>query len=100
MQQEPIAILGAIGGHFRRLGTAKSLHDNGKQSGDLAKLCGMSEYAARKNLSASGKFSAAFYAKAAELILETDFAMKTSYDLPERLLEVLIIRLAQEARNG
>ena len=40
-----------------------------------------------------------FCAKAAELILETDRQMKTSYDEPERLLEVLIMRLAQEARH-
>ena len=39
-------------------------------------------------------------AKAAELILETDRQMKTSYDDPDRLLELLILRLGQEARNG
>ena len=100
MQQEPLAILGAIGGHFRRLGAARTLLDNGRPAGDLMRLCGMSDFAARKNMSASAKFSAAFYAKASELVLETDYAMKTSYDAPERLLEVLILRLAQEARNG
>ena len=30
MQQEPLAILGAVGGHFRRLGTARTLLDHGK----------------------------------------------------------------------
>ena len=100
MQQEPIMILGAVGGHFRRLSTARTLLDRGGSSGDLMKLCGMSDYAARKNMSAARRFSAGFYATAAELILETDYAMKTSYDEEERLLEVLIMRLAQEARNG
>jgi len=99
MQQEPIAILGAVGGHFRRMATAKTLLDNGKQSGDLMKLCGMADYAARKTMSAAGRFSAQFYATAAELVLETDRQMKTSYDEPERLLELLLMRLAQEARN-
>ena len=64
------------------------------------KLCGMNEYAARKNMAAAGKFSERFYKKAAELILETDRGIKTSLDTPERLLEVLIVQLAQEARNG
>lgn len=100
MQQEPIPILGAIGAHFRRMSTARILSDNGRQSGELMRLCGMSDYAARKTMSAAVRFSPAFYEKAAELILETDFAMKTSLDDPERLLEVLIMELAREARNG
>ena len=100
MQQEPIAILGAIGSHFRRIGTAKTLLDNGKNAGDMAKLCGMSEYPARKVMESAKRFSAAFCALSAELIMETDRKMKTSYDAPERLLEVLVMRLAQEARDG
>ena len=35
-----------------------------------------------------------------ELVLETDYQMKTSFDEQERLLELLILRLAQEARGG
>ena len=100
MQQEPVAILGAIGGHFRRLGTARTLLDNGKNSGDLMRLCGMGDYPARKFMGAARNFSARFCATAAELILQTDYQMKTSYDDPDRLLEVLILRLSQEARNG
>ena len=99
MQQEPIAILGAVGGHFRRMATARTLLDNGKTSADLMKLCGIQDYPARKTMSAAGRFSARFYAAAAELVLETDRQMKTSYDAPERLLELLLMRLAQEARN-
>ena len=41
-----------------------------------------------------------FCAKAAELILETDYRMKTSFDDNERLLELLILRLSQEALHG
>lgn len=100
MQQEPIAILGAIGSHFRRIGTAKTLLDNGKNAGDMAKLCGISEYPARKIMGIAKRFSTAFCALSAELVMETDRKMKTSYDAPERLLEVLVLRLAQEARNG
>lgn len=100
MQQEPIAILGAIGMHFRRLGVARTLLDNGKGTADLSKLTGLKEYPARKTMDAARRFSAPFCARAAELVLETDRQMKTSFDEPERLLEVLVMRLAQEARNG
>ena len=100
MQQEPILILGAIGGHFRRMATARTLLDNGKNASDLMRLCGMADYPARKTMSAAGRFSSAFYAKAAELVLESDRQMKTSFDDPKRILEVLIMRLAQEVKNA
>lgn len=100
MQQDPILILGTIGSHFRRLGAARTLLDNGKNSSDLMRLCRLSDYPARKTMEAARRFSAAFCAKSAELVLETDRQMKTSYDDPARLLEVLILQLAREARNG
>lgn len=100
MQQEPLAILGAVGGHFRRLGTARTLLDNGRNSTDLQKLCGLPDYPARKTMDAARRVRPQFCAKAAELVLEADYRMKTSYDESERLLELLILSLAQEARNG
>lgn len=100
MQQEPIAILGAIGGHFRRLATAKTLADNSQNASELMRLCGMSDYAARKNMAAAARFPSEFYRKAAQLVLETDRKMKTSFDDSERLLEQLVLQLAQEARHG
>ena len=100
MQQEPIAILGAVGAHFRRLGAARTVLDSGRGSGDLMKLCGLSDYPARKTMDAARRFPASFCAKAAELVVETDYRMKTSYDEQERLLELLILQLAQEARRG
>ena len=100
MQQEPIQILGAIGGHFRRLAVARTLADNGKGAGELMRLYRVGDYAARKTMSAAAKFKSGFYRKAAELIMDTDHKMKTSYDDGERLLEVLVVCLAQEARHG
>ncbi len=100
MQQEPIAILGAVGGHFRRISTARTLMDCGKNADDLMRLTGMKDYPARKTMSAAKAFSAKFCRKAAELVMETDYKMKTSFDEQERLLELLILQLAQEARNG
>lgn len=100
MQQEPIAILGAVGGHFRRISTARTLLDNGRQAGELMKLCGITDYAARKTMDAARRFRPEFCQKAAQLVLETDYRMKTSFDEPERLLEMLILQLAQEAKRG
>ncbi len=100
MQQEPIAILGAIGSHFRRIGVARTLMDNGKSVPELMKLCGMGSYPAQKTMDAARRFSPAFCAAAAELVLETDHQMKTSFDDQNRLLELLVLRLAQEARRG
>ncbi len=100
MQEEPIGILGAVGGHFRRLATARTLLDHGKGAAELMKLYKMKEYPAKKAIQACRKFSPAFYAKAAERILETDRQMKTSFDESERLLEMLILQLSVEARNG
>ena len=100
MQQEPIAILGAIGGHFRRIGTARTLLDHGKTAMDLARLCGIAEYPAKKLMDAARRCRPEFCHRAAELVLETDYKMKTSFDDKERLLELLILQLAREAHNG
>ena len=100
MQQEPLAILGAVGGHFRRIATARTLLDHGRNSAELAKLYGLPDYPARKSMEAARRYSSDFCRTAAELILDTDYKMKTSFDDSERLLELLILRLAQEGRNG
>ena len=98
MQQEPLAILGAIGLHFRRISIARVLTDNGKTVSDLMKMTGMSSYPSQKTMDSAKRFQRSFCSKAAELILETDRKIKTSFDDPDRLLELLILQLAQEAR--
>ena len=100
MQQEPVAILGAVGGHFRRIGTARTLLDHGKQAADFVKLTGLNGYAAQKTMDMARRFRPEFCCKAAELVLETDRKMKTSFDDSERLLELLVLELAQEARRA
>lgn len=97
MQEEPLNILGTVGSHFRRIGTARTLLDNGKNASELMKLYGMTDYAARKTMESARRFSPAFCKRSAELILETDRKIKTSFDTPQRLLEILILQLAQEA---
>ena len=99
MQQEPLSILGAIGNHFRRVSAARTLLDLGKTSGELMEIYSMSDFAARKTMSSAGRFSAAFCKKASELILQTDHRIKTSFDDPQRLMELLVTQLSQEARR-
>lgn len=101
MQQEPLAILGAVGGHFRKIAAARTLLDHGKGAADLQRLyTPMYDFAARKIMDAARRVSPAFCAKASRLVLETDYKMKISFDDNERLLELLILQLAQEAQYG
>ena len=100
MQEEPIGILAVIGRQFRQIGTARTLLDNGKGVPEVMRLCGLRDYPAKKLLDSARRFSPGFCRKAAELVLETDYGMKTSLDDPERLLELLVMQLSQEARNG
>lgn len=100
LQQDPIAILGAVGQHFRRISAARALLDQGKTSFDMQKLCAITDYPARKFMDSARRFRPEFCAKASQLILETDYRMKTSFDDAERLIELLLIELAKEARNA
>lgn len=99
MQQEPIAILGAIGVQFRRLACAKTLLDCGKNAYDLQRMCGMADYPARKTMEAARRLRSEFCAAAVGMVMETDYQMKTSYDDQERLIELLLLKLSMEARR-
>lgn len=99
MQQEPLAILGAIGSHFRRLGAARTLMDHGKGAFDLQKTCGIPDYPARKVMEAARYLRPEFCEMAQERILETDYKIKNSVDDSERLLEMLVFELAMEAKS-
>lgn len=99
-QEEPVRILGAIGGQYRRLLAAKRLLDGGKQQADLMKLCGIQIYPAKLSIEGARRLSERFCARAVELCLEADRKLKTSYDDPERVLEFLVLELAGESRNG
>lgn len=100
MQEEPISILGSIGAHFRKLSTARVLQDSGRPYTELMSLYRMGDWAARKTMQSAGRFSPRFLKAVAELIVETDRKMKTSTDDPKRLLEVLLLEVSREARNG
>ena len=101
MQAEPIAILGAVGAQIRRLYYAKTLAACGKGQPAFMELTGnKSSYAANITFTAAGKVSEAFCAEAVALCLQADRDMKSSRDDPERILEVLVAQLSQEARRG
>lgn len=99
MQQDPLAILGAIGSNLRRISAAKVLSAHGRGPDELMRVCGMKDYPARKTMASASKFSAAFCDRALHRVAETDIQIKTSYDDPQRLLELLVLEFAQEQKN-
>lgn len=98
MQQEPILLLGAVASQMRRLLCAKVLQANGRGPEALQRLCGLAAYPARLAMDAARRVDQGFCERAVLLCLETDRRMKSSYDAPERLLELLLVQLAGEAR--
>ena len=100
LQTEPVVILGAIGGQMRRILTAKRLLAAGKGQRELMQLCGISSYPAQKAAEFASRLSDAFCSRAVLLCLEADSQLKTSLDEPERILELLVLQLAEEARHG
>ena len=100
MQTEPILILGAIGNQMRRIYYAKTVMAAGQGQQALMELTGLKSYPAGLTINAARRVGEGFCRRAVELCLQADRDMKSSQDDPERLLEVLIAALAQEARNG
>lgn len=99
-QEEPVMILGAISSQMRRIVTARQVIEAGKGKQELMKLCGTSSYPAQKALEAARRLKPAFCEKAVELCLEADRQMKTSFDSPDRILELLVLELAGEAAHA
>ena len=100
MQTDPIAVLGAIGAQLRRLFYARVILSAGGGQKELMELTGLKSYPASLTMTAARRVTDGFCQKAVELVLQTDVAMKTGADDPERLLELLLVQLSQEARHG
>lgn len=100
MQTDPIAVLGAIGAQLRRLFYARVILSAGGGQKELMELTGLKSYPAGLTMTAARRVTDGFCQKAVELVLQTDVAMKTGADDPERLLELLLVQLSQEARHG
>lgn len=92
-------ILAAIGSQMRRIYTAKRLRGT-NPAGQLMELYGIKSYPANKSADFARRLSLPFCRHAVLRCLEADEQLKTSYDDPERVLELLVIELAQEARNA
>ena len=97
MQTEPIPVLAAIGSNLRRMSAAHTLMACGKGPDALANLTGVKPFAAQKSMAAARKFPRQWCDRAVVLCMETDYRLKSSADDPERLLELLVAQLAQEA---
>ena len=100
MQTDPIAVLGAIGAQLRRLYYARVILSAGGGQKELMELTGLKSYPAGLTMTAARRVTDGFCQRAIELALDTDIAMKTSAGEQEQLLELLIVRLAQEAQHG
>ena len=94
------AVLGAIGAQLRRLFYARVILSAGGGQKELMELTGLKSYPASLTMTAARRVTDGFCQKAVELVLQTDVAMKTGADDPERLLELLLVQLSQEARHG
>lgn len=100
MDEEPIALLAALGSHFRKVHTAKVLLGCGKGADALMELIGTkSEYYAGKLLSQARRVSEEFCRHAVEACYRADCGMKRSFDDGEAIVETLILDLAQEVRK-
>ena len=100
MQTDPILILAAVGSQIRRLHYAKMITGAGKGQETLMQLTGLKSYPAGLTMTAARKVSQTFCERAVQLCLETDAAMKRSRDNTKRLLELLVMQLAMEAKRG
>lgn len=98
LRAEPIAVLAAIGSHMRRLRVARVLMAEGRSAPELAELCGVAPYAANKTMMQARRLTDRFCEKAVLLCCTCDYQLKTSYDAPQRILELLLLTLAEEAR--
>ena len=95
---DPIQILGAVSAQMRRIYYAKVLLENGLGVQDLMEICKMGNYAAKITISSARGLSPQACANMAWLCLEADRQIKSSFDDGERILELLLIRMAQEAK--
>lgn len=99
-QEDPIKILGVIGSHFRKLQTAKTVMAAGKGAQTLMPLLGTkSDFYVGKLMQQARRLTDEMCANAVILCFETDYKLKHSYDDSQRLLELLLLTLAQEARK-
>jgi DNA polymerase-3 subunit delta len=96
---DPIALLAAVGNQMRRLYAAKCAASERLSGADLMELCGVRyDFIAQKLTQSARGFSMQQLAHAVQLCAETDFAMKRSGTDNTELLKELLLRLLAEAK--
>ncbi len=106
MQEEPIYLLGAIGSSLRRLHYARVCMNAGKGEGALSEMLKAATgraphgYVLQKTMTTARRVSDQFCKRAVTLCMETDQKLKSFSGDDQRTLELLLLQLAQEARNG
>jgi len=106
MQEEPIPLLGAIGGQMRRLFYARAAMNAGKGESGVAEMLKASSgraphpYVLQKTMTTARRVSDAFCAKAMTLCTEADRKLKSYSGDDQRVLELLLLQMAQEVRRG
>lgn len=106
MQEEPILILGAIGSQMRRLLYARAAMQAGRGEQGVAELLKAAAgraphpYVLQKTIQTARRLSDRFCMHAMELVVEADRQLKGFGGSPQRILELLLLRMAQEVRHG
>lgn len=106
LQEEAIPLLAAIGGQLRRLLYAKVAMGAGKGEAGVAELIRASTgrtphpYMLQKTITTARHVTEQFCARAVALCLEADVQLKGFSGDDQRTLELLLLRLAQEASHG
>ena len=106
MQQDPILLLGAIGSQLRRMLYARACMQNGKDVATLGEMLKAAtgkvphSYVLQKTMAAARRVSDRFCERAVVLCLEADVQLKGFSGDDRRTMELLLVKLAQEARNG
>ena len=91
---EPIAINAIIGRQMRQLYGAKILMEHGKGPYELVKLYGIWDSAAREIYNQANGFPKQVLREAILLSAQTDYTIKTSSGESDKLLEIMLLRLA------
>lgn len=105
MQQEPILLLAAIGGQFRRMLWARRIMSAGQGEGALGEMLKSATgktthpFVLQKTMTAARRVPDGFCETAMKLCLETDLRLKSFSGDAQRELELLLLQLAQEVRR-
>ena len=98
---EPIALLAALGNQMRRLYVARVAIDSGKGADYLMRVCAIKhDFIAGKLMASARKLTTAQTARAVELCTETDYRMKSSGEEPAQLLKECVLRIAAGEENA